>query len=313
MRNIGELKWVEDEIHWTAQEEDPVEVPPCDIGEIIKDLELRTHMGINGKSTKRADMQHTPQHSTFAEKTKQSTTLFDPCDYPAPWPLGPFSVPNHNLQKRIPFHLLPQKLIVHDPWNLLSVQDIVEDSGDDTDWTAKDDIIRTYNLKLSTAGKETAKMEKDSRDNSQRESFLHMPDSETSGPVEPSIMVFPPPRPPPPESVPEAHLYLSPAHRSGTGNHSVVYKAELELPLVDDVLCRKCMMDKVAEQVEEKKGRGEYPYNGVRKEGCGDAESLGESSQSATTPNPKSAKVTFSDNRYHHGIYFCGAQNKTRE
>jgi hypothetical protein len=338
MRNIDELKWAEDEIHWTDQEEDPVEVPPCDIGEIIKDLELRTHMGINGKSMKRADVQHTPQHSTSAEKTKQSTTLFDPCNYPPPWPLVPFSALTHNLQKRIPFHLLPQKLIVHDPWNLLSVQDIVEDSGssegsstvnghsgDDTDWTAKDDIIRTYNLELSTAGKGTAKMEKESRaeldrksrDTSQRESFLHMPDSETSGPVEPAIMVFPPPRPPPPESVPEAHLYLSPAHRSGTGNHSVIYKAELELPrsiLVDDVLCRKCMMDKVAEQVEEKKRRSEYPYNGVRKEGCGDAESLGESSRSATTPNHKSAKVTFSDN-YSPAITmeFISAEHKTKQ
>jgi hypothetical protein len=321
MRQIGELEWAEDEIHWADQEEAPIEVPPCDIGVLIKDLELLTNMGINGKSMKRIDIQHAPQHATSAEKTKQSpTTLLDPCNYPPPWPLVPFSAQTHNLQKRIPFHLLPQKLIVHDPWNLLSVQDIVAEdsdssdesnavnghSGDDTDWTAKD-IIRTYNLELSTAGKEKVKMEKESyaeldrksRDISQRESFLHMPDSETSGPVEPAIMVFPPPRPPPPESVPEAHLYLSPAHRSGTGNHSVIYKAELELPrsiLVDDVLCRKCMMDKVAEQVEEKKRRGEYAYDGVRKERCGDAESLGKSSQSATTPNPKSAKVTLSDN-----------------
>ncbi|KIM83279.1 hypothetical protein PILCRDRAFT_439061 [Piloderma croceum F 1598] len=308
MRQIGELKWAEDEIHWADQEEDPVEVAPCDIGEIIKDLELLTNMGLNRKSMKRAEVQHAPQHSASAEKTKQSpTTLFDPCNYPPPWPLVPFSALTHNLQKRIPFHLLPQKLIVHDPWNLLSVPDVKEDSGNDTDWTAKDDIIWMYNLELSTAGKEKVKMEKESRaeldrkneDTNQRESFLHMPDSETSRPVEPAIMVFPPPRPPPPESVPEAHLYLSPAHRSGAGNHSVVYKAELELPrsiLVDDVLCQKCMMDKVAEHVEEKKRRGEYPYDDALKEGCRDTESPGESSQSARTPNSQSAKVTLSDN-----------------
>ena len=306
MRNIGELKWAEDEIHWADQEEDPVEVPPCDIGEIIKDLELRTHMGLNGKSMKRADVQDAPEHSTSAEKTKQSPlTLFDPCNYPSPWPLVPFSALTHNLQKRIPFHLLPQKLIVHDPWNLLSVDCSgagVRRSEINADWTAKDNI-QTYNLKLSTAGTKKVKMERESRaeldkknkDTSQRESFLHMADSEMSGPVEPAIMVFPPSRPPPPESVPEAHLYLSPAHQSGTGNHSVVYKAELELPrsiLVDDVLCRKCMMDNVTEQVEEKKRRGEYPYDGVKKEGCGDVEALRESSQI----DPKPAKITFSDN-----------------
>jgi hypothetical protein len=224
MRNIGELKWAD-------QEEDPVEVPPCDIRQIIKDLELRTRMGLNGKSIKQADVQHAPEHSTSAEKTKQSpTTLFDPYNYSPPWPLVPFSELSHNLQKHIPFHLFPQKLVVHDPWNLLSVQDIVEEdsgssngsstvnghTGDDTDWTAKDDIIRTYNLQLSTAGRKEVKMKRESRteldkknkDTSQRESFLHMADSETSGPVEPAIMIFPPPHSPPPKSVPEAHLYL---------------------------------------------------------------------------------------------------------
>ena len=199
MRNIGELKWAD-------QEEDPVEVPPCDIRQIIKDLELRTRMGLYGKSMKRADVQHAPEHSTSAEKTKQSpTTLFDPCNYSPPWLLVPFSALSHNLQKRIPFHLLPQKLIFHDPWNLLSVQDIVEvdsgssdgsstvngHNGNDTDWTAKDDIIWTYNLQLSTAGREKVKMEREShaeldRKNSRQESFLHWPHSEISGPVEPA-------------------------------------------------------------------------------------------------------------------------------
>jgi len=38
MRQIGELEWAEDEIHWADQEEAPIEVPPCDIGVLIKDL-----------------------------------------------------------------------------------------------------------------------------------------------------------------------------------------------------------------------------------------------------------------------------------
>jgi hypothetical protein len=44
-------------------------------------------------------------------------------------------------------------------------------------------------------------------------------------------------------------------------------------------------MDKVAEQVEEKKRRNEYPYDGARKVESGDAKLLGELSQSAGTPD----------------------------
>jgi hypothetical protein len=320
MRDIGELDWAEDEIHWAEnQEENPVEVPPCNIGEVITDQERRVHMGmgIAGKSMKPAEVQQATQPSASAEEIKPSSaSVFNLDNYPPPWPLVPFSAPTHKLQKRIPFHLLPQKLVVHDPWNLLFVDNENEedhdssdesDSGhasDDMEWTAKTDIIRTYKLHFSEQGKEKvdierkarAELETKTKDTNEREGFMHFPDSTKSGPVPPAIMVVPPLRPPPPESVPEAHLYLSPAHRSGIGNHSVVYKAELELPrsmLVDDVLCRKCMMNKVAEQVEEKQRRGEYPYGGVRKEGkeAGSGSSVGESSQSA----PTAGKVTFSD------------------
>ena len=273
MRKIGELDWAEDEIYWAEnQEEEPVEVPPYDIGEVIKDQEMHIRM-------ERAEVRQATQPS---EEIKPSpTTVFNLDNYP---PLVPFSAPTHNLQKRIPFHLLPQKLIVHDPWNLLFVHG---SDGRHMEWTAKTDIIRTYNLHLSEQGKEKVDMERRSRseletktkDTNEREGFM--------GSV------------PPPESIPEAHLYLSPAHRSGVGNHSVVYKAELELPrsmLVDDVLCQKCMMGKVVEHVDEKQRHGEHPYGGVRKEAEEDdtGPSVGESSQSAGAPDPKSGKVIIS-------------------
>ena len=65
-------------------------------------------------------------------------------------------------------------------------------------------------------------------------------------------MVFPPLRLPPPESIPEAHLYLSLSHQVGTSNHSIMYNAEWELLqslLVDDILCQKCIEENAAEEL----------------------------------------------------------------
>jgi hypothetical protein len=112
-------------------------------------------------------------------------------------------------------------------------------------------------------------------------------------------MVFPPLCPPPPESIPEAHLYLSPAHCVGKGNHSVVYNAEWELPrsmLVKDILCQRCMQDIVVAELKEMENRGEYHPDVVKTEGKPEGDSqpvLGESSQS--TCDPKTARVTITN------------------
>ena len=44
-----------------------------------------------------------------------------PSHYPKPWPFIPFTNPSMSilLQERIPLHLLPQTLYVHDPFCLL--------------------------------------------------------------------------------------------------------------------------------------------------------------------------------------------------
>jgi hypothetical protein len=287
MRQIGELDWAEDEIDWATRESDPVEVPPCDIGELIKDREHFINLGFFGTPITRVGTEESTERITTSEETSQSSvSVFDLSNYPPPWPLVPFSAPPLKLQKKIPLHLLPQKLIVHDPWNLLFVDErVVGEEDTDVKWTSKDDIVRTYHLKLSTAGKEKVEkelqlrgdLEAKCKDIGQREGSLIMPNSHTSGPATPAIMVFPPLCPPPPESVPEAHLYLSPAHPAGTGHHSVVYNAEWELPrsmLVKDVLCQKCLEAQVAEELKELETRGEYHPGGVSRNGSTEDSSL---------------------------------------
>jgi Lipopolysaccharide kinase (Kdo/WaaP) family len=308
MREIGELKWAEDEIHWASREADPAEIPPCDIGELIKDNESLIMKGVFGQPIERSEGQETVQPTGASASEKAS--VFDLSNYPPPWPIVPFSARTARLQKRIPFHLLPQTLIVHDPWNLLSVnkQDTGSDSSecgdahDAKEWNPKDDIIRTYHLQLSESGKEKvenelklrADLDAKCKDIGQRESYTHTLDPMTeSEPVSPMVMVFPPLCPPPPESVPEAHLYLSPAHHVGSGNHSVVYNAEWELPrslLVNDILCQQCMRDKVAEELKEIEKRGEYCPG--KPEGDSQQRDPGESPRPAVTRDNKSAKVT---------------------
>ena len=260
MREIGELDWAMDEIDWASQERDPVQVHPYDIGELIKDRELMIRKGTCGKPVEQHDAEETIRRAIASEDTSRSPiSLFEMSNYPYPWPLVPFSMPAITLQKRILFHLLPQKLVVHDPWNLLLVDERnIGKQDEDMEWTSKKDIIRMYPLQLSPAGMEMVEKEMKShadldakcKDIGQRKGYLLDPKCNTL----PAIMVFPPLCPPPPESMPEAHLYLSPAHQVGTGNHSVVYNAEWELPrslLVDDVLCQRCMEDKVTEELSK--------------------------------------------------------------
>ncbi|EIW86206.1 hypothetical protein CONPUDRAFT_46529, partial [Coniophora puteana RWD-64-598 SS2] len=83
MREFGELEHAKDEIAWADEEADPKELPPCDIGRLVMDHDF-LNAGFGGV------------------------------------PFEGFR-PRPKLEQRIPFHLLPKKLIVHDPWNLLTV------------------------------------------------------------------------------------------------------------------------------------------------------------------------------------------------
>jgi hypothetical protein len=161
------------------------------------------------------------------------------------------------LQKWMPYHLLPQKLIMHDSWNLLLVdKSNIGKCDKDIKWTSKKDIIWTHHLQLLSAGKEKAEKELklpaelDAKctNINQWEGYLLDPECNRL----PAIMVFPPLCLPPPKSILKTDLYLSLSHQVGTGNHSVVHNAVWELPwslLLNDILYQKCIEEKVVEEL----------------------------------------------------------------
>ena len=56
----------------------------------------------------------------------------------------------------------------------------------------------------------------------------------------------------------EAHLYLSPREIVSQGEHSIVYKAEWELPrnvLVDEYICHTCVMEDASKILAEQDGK----------------------------------------------------------
>lgn len=142
--------------------------------------------------------------------------LYPPSQYSAPWPLVPFSTPTPRLQKRIRFGYLPRKLVVHDPWNVLCTGGPKSKSPESKSykWGSTKDIIRIYNLNLS------ARAESESYQKGH-------------------------------EPCPVAHLYITPKRRIGTGNHSYVFQAELELPrhlLVGPKACYECAIKSMEEE-----------------------------------------------------------------
>jgi hypothetical protein len=195
---------------------------------------------------------------------------FNPAHYPSPWPFIPCTNDDRPpiLQQRIPLHLLPQKLHVHDPWNHLSI-----DEGDDdieTPWLTKvtdgRDIVRTYSLSLSDEGKKAAlaarqKAELLEVEAATKETVMRIFPPEKQGPTEePLIEVVLPPRPKKRTQVEEAHLYFAPP-AVGKGHHSIVYFAEWELPrdlFIEPRLCKVCIEEDARKQLRELKDRGKW-------------------------------------------------------
>ena len=218
-------------------------------------------------------------------------SIFNPTNYPTPWPLLPFSYPTERLRSCIPLYQLPKKLTVHDPWNVLAVNSAnryghikttsLAFSGDSAH---KSDIVHTYNLQLTPVGEARLKQElveleaKSMQENTNAEIngapegmhgyFLHDRSDAPPGSIPPPIFVVhdPPPTLPvingEPDSdsgchaaIEEAHLYLSGAHKIGSGSHSMVYQGEWELPRTmflpprpptsSPVLCKACVSEDV--------------------------------------------------------------------
>ncbi|RDB22951.1 hypothetical protein Hypma_009907 [Hypsizygus marmoreus] len=281
MKANNELEYARDEIEWAEHEEDPKVIEPHGPHAFVEAQEAKIRAGETGKSM--------PLMEQTNDKGKSRSSVFDPSNYSSPWPLIPFSYETECLQTLIPLHHLPKKITVHDPWNLLAVTSRnrygrAMTTDKQADWTSTPDRIHIYKLQPSPAarshllerrlkGMDVPKMPVAPVDDVKEETggllgYLIKPTGDVLGPIQPPIFAVhdPPPRrlvdvirPGDPEPtkaeglgngpIEEAHLYISPAHSIGEGNHSVVYQAEWELPRSalfpppsnDPVMCEKCV------------------------------------------------------------------------
>lgn len=193
---------------------------------------------------------------------------FHPDHYPSPHPFIPCAHDRRPvLQQRIPLHLLPKKLYVHDPWNKLSIDE--SDADHETPWLSKvanRRVVRTYSLSLAPEGKEAAlkaqKLAEIAEDEAtQKGGLMHIFPSNKEGPTEePLIEIILPPRPRRRTQLEEAHLYLAP-RAVGSGNHSVVHSVEWELPrdlFMDARICKTCVELDARRQIQKLKDDGKW-------------------------------------------------------
>ncbi|KAF8894951.1 hypothetical protein CPB84DRAFT_1710693 [Gymnopilus junonius] len=273
--------YAQDFVERQDEEEDPRLIFPCDIGRLIKDGEAifaeRSWATVDGKGKEKE------QKPWELPELWPPASPFHPSAYPHPWPRQPFAndfrtrVPT--LQQYIMQSLLPKKLVVHDPWKVLSVRYTSEDELEQQQqvpWNEKRDITHVYNLRNSTQNtkrKETDDAEAMANQEKRKrilEVFLADPHSKNEfpggymvsqsddkpGPCIPPVYVvlpFLPNR----EPMEEAHLYIAPVSKIGEGNHSHVYRAELELPrnhVVDEEICHQCVLEDMCEIIREQDG-----------------------------------------------------------
>jgi len=197
---------------------------------------------------------------------------FHPSHYPAPWPFIPFADPDPPilLQKRLPPHLLPETLYVHDPYNLLAVDYSTYDYADvrPTEWLEKQPKVFKYKLHLipSVRAAISGARKKSEEEEQRKRQILrvHRRFSPTQADSAQDVLAYEVPLPTKPfplTRVEEAHLYLSPTAKLGHGNHSVVYKAELELPrdlFVEPTLCNTCVYEELEKEKGELKRSGRW-------------------------------------------------------
>ena len=194
------------------------------------------------------------------------TSPFHPSHYPEPWPLTPFenSMSTILLQERIPLYLLPQTLHVHDPFCLLPA---VERWFQNASWTSRPDVIRTYDIRFSLFGLEKAKevrRKAEELEEFKARTLIVLRYNRTKEQIkknEPVIEVPLPPYPRRVKTVEESHLYLSPVAKVGNGHHSIVYKAEWELPrelFTKQRICSLCFKESADKEVKRLKDTGRW-------------------------------------------------------
>ncbi|KAJ4480193.1 hypothetical protein J3R30DRAFT_3331787 [Lentinula aciculospora] len=264
MKANGEAQFAKDELLWAETEEPPRLRPAADIMEILSARDLLTMMGSSGISL-RGEAKSNAEDIDVDKEAKPVVLPFDYKNYPDPWPLVPFSSNPPTLQSPIPFHLLPETLIVHDPYRLLHASQY---KAKDAGWTSVNDITHTYKLNLTVDSIE--KTIADERERNEKRAGSATPvvvgtlfdRGDKCHPSDPTATVIPgdaykvtvPPPPPPPISIPEAHLYLTPEHTVGIGNHSRVYRAEWDLPrsvFTKPKICMTCV-EEAAKKIIQK-------------------------------------------------------------
>ncbi|KAG6865665.1 hypothetical protein C0991_000435 [Blastosporella zonata] len=108
----------------------------------------------------------------------------------SPWPLVPFSYRPEKLQMKIPVEQLPQRLIVHDPWNVLEVENARKNRH--AEWSSCEDSTLVYKLQSHPM-----KAEKLSNPNTEMQSFIIniQPSDPSPGdlPIDVRVLHDPPP------------------------------------------------------------------------------------------------------------------------
>lgn len=282
VRAAGETEVAAKQLAWADQEADPCEVPVVDPGESIESFERLACTGMYDKFSAvyevrtRATVNHIGNSSNNGDRSKDSapknSSPFHPSHYPEPWPFIPFSDPELStlLQKRIPLHLLPETLYVHDPYDLLPVSAAYRDPRSERNvipWLTKPPKVYKYKLNLIPSACDTAqKARKEAEEEEMmKKRVLHIyrfpPTEEERARGEPTYDVPLPTKPPTLTQVEEAHLYISPAQKLGSGNHSFVYKAEFELPrdlFLEPKMCSTCVFNELQKEVRKLKKSGKW-------------------------------------------------------
>ncbi|KAG6840531.1 hypothetical protein C0991_006126, partial [Blastosporella zonata] len=168
MKANGEVDYAKDEIAWGEMEEDPRRTDawfPC---EEIKEMEEKIKEGKAGISMSKVDTKEKQVRTrlissfTVLNFSRQVPTgsVFDSGNYSSPWPLVPFSYETERIAFPVDLDLLPKKLVVHDPWNVLAVDSTnafgEAESYNGEEWTSKQDRTHVYKLQLSKHGEARA-------------------------------------------------------------------------------------------------------------------------------------------------------------
>ncbi|KAK1222364.1 hypothetical protein PQX77_014787 [Marasmius sp. AFHP31] len=264
---VEELGHAPRELQWTDMEPEPQRREAADIVNIHEDDVDTVMLDTDGSRYRAPSIEEIENGDNDVE---HYNTPFHPGSYPATcFPAPPFHPTTPKLQTRIPLHLLPEELIVHDPYHLLSGDrtrhttppnsnnfgllpwpfpvDATSPSSPQeyTTHTYKLDVTRST---LDKIAKKRASLDKASSSQPESEVLCCVFPQTTSGPTyQPLVQITVPRRPPPPKRMATAHLYLSRWHRKGEGHHSYVHEAEWEIPrtmLSEPTICHACVEEK---------------------------------------------------------------------